>query len=291
MEGKTMVNNLFTESQVLFNENDNSTESEVADIFFVAYKEFINLWNIKDDTYKIVSDDDFENHSNLQHFYYPEYDDKRMQELTHIYYELGKYYQVWKLYPIKKYIGFLHGRQRFDYQLQTKFLDNIFSEYDIIMPSKVNCGMSVYQQYAKHQNQEDLDRMLNILHDTYPEYDDSAIEVMSQNMFYRCNTFIMKKEDFNKWCEFVFPLLSKYLDVLEKDYNLKTEEDIKNWVKDNIDKYGNSRIDYPSHFNTVGYLSAFLGHLTERLTNIFVNFHFDKDKIYEIPLLEYNTRE
>ena len=81
----------------------------------------------------------------------------------------------------------------------------------------------------------------------------------------------MKKDDFIQWGEFVFGVLLE----LDRRYNLTTDEDIKNLMREEIRKSGRKMdLDYQSR------LEAFL---SERIGGIFYEKHFKK--IYEIPFV------
>lgn len=57
-------------------------------------------------------------------------------EMNNFYSELSGYYWIWKNYSIKDYIGFCHYRRYFDFMDNIPNVDEIFKEYDIILPSK-----------------------------------------------------------------------------------------------------------------------------------------------------------
>ena len=46
--------------------------------------------------------------------------------------------------------------------------------------------------------------MIEIIKDKRPEYYEAAIEASNSDVFYQCNMFIMKKQDFINFSEFTF---------------------------------------------------------------------------------------
>lgn len=64
-----------------------------------------------------------------------------------------------------------------------------------------------------HKN--DLDTLYKIMGQLYPEYQPALKKVYQSNKVHMLNMFIMKKELFNKYCEWLFSILSE----MEKSIN------------------------------------------------------------------------
>lgn len=244
---------------------------EKLDVFLIEYKNFKNMWGLGSECYKIVSNNDIENESCLRWIKYDTYDDPIFEQLGHAWYEMDKMYSVWKQWDFKKYVGFVHPRQYFELDPLDPDLDVIFDKYDIIVPAPVYCVPNVFEHYQTYQRIEDLADMINILLEMHPEYEAAAEEVMGGQAFYRCNTFIMKSDDYKKYAAWLFPLLIEFM----KSRGFENEQQVFDFVKEHYNEYGNSRIPYESHFNTVQYLAGFIGHLSERLFNIYVKYNFE----------------
>jgi hypothetical protein len=100
---------------------------------------------------------------------------------------------------------------------------------------------TLYEQYKSSHIIKDLDICIDILRRDYPQYEPVIEQVLNTKEIYFCNMFIMKKELFNEYCEWVFDILSK------AEKQITTEE---------YDKY-NKRV---------------FGFLSERLLNIFIAY-------------------
>lgn len=49
--------------------------------------------------------------------------------------------------------------------------------------------------------------MLSVLSEKYPDYYESSKNIFNKDFLYVCNMFIVNKENFNKYCEWLFDIL------------------------------------------------------------------------------------
>lgn len=226
------------------------------DIFVCAYKEFNKP--VTNEVYKTLSvgnnnelygddtirDDTGDSISNMNGFF---------SELTGMYW-------VWKNYNVKDYVGFCHYRRYF------KFLDNIpnvINDYDIILPTPLQFNGTLREVYSVCHNIEDLECIKNILCNKFNVQEHIVNDVFNKQKYMFCNNiFIMKKELFFEYCEFVFGVLFEYL----KMNKLETIEDVKKMVKNNSHKY--LKKFYPN--NTIEYQSRLGGFFAERIFNVWL---------------------
>lgn len=130
--------------------------------------------------------------------------------------ELTAIYWAWKNYDKLEnpdYIGLMHYRRIFKYnkisQLKKIILDN-----DIIMPQKYDLvrrgTLSPYQHYkrGKMNHIEDYEKVLDIVRKKYIGYDEAIDTYNNSQYAYFCNMFIMKKELFFNYCEWLFNILN-----------------------------------------------------------------------------------
>ena len=258
------------------------TGNPEVDIFIICFRDFLNQWNLRDKTYKLLSDNDIINYSWLE-WIKIENREPIFQNRGNYWYELNKMWAAATHLNLKKYVGFLHPRQRFAPILDTFDIPKIFQKHEIIMPARVHNRGTIYNHYQYYLRISDLDLALDIMDEKFPEYSRSADEVLSQPMFYMCNTFIMKKEDFLRWTDFQFKILFEYTERM----GFENEKIISQHMEKHINEFGNYRIiKEPNHFNSPSYLGAIVGHLSERLLNVWVHHNFKREQIYEVPLIE-----
>lgn len=133
------------------------------------------------------------------------------------------------------------------YCLDEKTISRIVKENDIILPeardilTMPNMGKNMREQYegSGFLHGRDLEIMLDVIKEKSPEYLKYAESYLAGHKTYLCNMFIMRKELFKEYCEWLFEILFE----CEK------------------------RIDYE------GYSVEAIrtpGHLAERLLNIFI---------------------
>lgn len=141
--------------------------------------------------------------------------------------------------------------------LKKKDYKDLLSRYQIILPQKYRMGkMNVYEQYKLNHNIDDLEKCFKIIDNLYPEYVESYKKIMKQNYMYSCNMFVMPKNFFDDYMEFLFNILTeveKKLDI--SDYDV--------------------------------YQTRVYGFLSERLFNVWLEKN--KFKIKEMPVLNLET--
>ncbi len=167
-------------------------------------------------------------------------DGENIKEKNPYYCELTALYYVWKNEELSDYVGLVHYRRFFDFTcdnpkaiVETKndlldIADNVLidallddlDKYDIVLPKADNMCLSVYEQYAKHHNKKDYDVVRTIIKDKYPEYLNAFDQVSNGNALHLYNMFVMKKEIFSHYMEWLFSILfevEKKIDIQSYD--------------------------------------------------------------------------
>ena len=83
-------------------------------------------------------------------------------------------------------------------------------QYDLLTVYRERINTTVYRQYCKYHDGNNLNQMLALLNLIYPEYADAAEAYMHSKEIYYMNMYIMKKELFQKYMEWLFTLLSAF---------------------------------------------------------------------------------
>lgn len=128
------------------------------------------------------------------------------------YCELTVMYWAWKnlkkLYPDVKYVGLFHYRRFLEFNE-----DKIISALEngkIVVAKKRIFKYSLAVQYCIYHISDDYRTLLRIIQDKFSDYYDSFISVMeNSNKIFLRNMFIMKYDDFVKYCEWLFKVLSE----------------------------------------------------------------------------------
>ena len=139
---------------------------------------------------------------------------KRYCELTGIYW-------MWKnldsdYYGIVHYRRYLFGKLEFNannkkhYILSSEEANNILNSYDVILPTKRNYYIqSIYNHYKSTMYVEPLDEVGRILSENNKEYLPEFEKLKSRKSAHLFNMFIMKKDIFNNYCNWLFPILDE----------------------------------------------------------------------------------
>ena len=130
--------------------------------------------------------------------------------------------------------------------------------------------VTVREHFNEHHIGHFLNESLEIIREKFPEYYQYALNFLEKKYANFCNIFIMKKEDFIKWGEFVFGVLIEF----DRRYNLTTDKDIRKLI---IKEASNKPLD-------INFQSRLQAYLSERISNFFYERHFKK--IYEITTLD-----
>jgi hypothetical protein len=194
------------------------------------------------------------------------------------YSELIAMYWIWKNYTPLKYIGLCHYRKYFNFNGGIPNFNDIFEKNDIIV-SPIKVGASVYSQYAICHNINDLIVIENIIGDKYgPSEQESFKDVIRQNTLYQCNMFVMKREEFMKYCSVLFEIIFEY----EKRMKVSTPSDYEKMVESKPNEY----LKKMEPNSTVFYQSRIPGFLAERIFTWYAMTKFKNPKFYDMILKE-----
>jgi hypothetical protein len=215
-----------------------------------------------------------------------------ISHLNEFYLENTGVYWIWKNIKNAKYKGQTQYRRQFD-KLQYFDYDRIFKEYDVIVAEPLNlpktfgvetCTLEFHYKVA--HNEKDLFVLEEIIRDLYPEYIDDYEKYIKngEDILYSCG-FIMKSEDYDKYCETLFSVLEEY----RKRMNLNTIDDVRNYVLSCYDnnEFPDWTLEEGVTFDwRVKYQMRIGGSLAERFFTLYV-FHNFKN----IFFLPYNVKE
>lgn len=244
-------------------------ENNNVDIFIGTQKTFTPA--VTNEVYKIiVGNHEIENNSNLELInckHDSTLDDRFYSELYMLDY-------VSKNIELKQYVGFCHNRRYFSFLDGIPNLDELFSEYDAIVAKPKILKTNVKSQYLTCHNIEDLYIIGGIIAEKYPEQAKMWKNFINGNILIPYNMFIMKREDFKEYIDFIFSILDEYLKIVGTDINKR--------IYDNYEKY--IKKFYPN--NTVEYQYRIGGYTAERLSNLFMMYKFKKIKTYPVIVTE-----
>lgn len=143
------------------------------------------------------------------------------------YCELTGIYWAWKNLKNVDYIGVCHYRRYFKFKgMKTLFSDfklikdlktidiqipdltKTFKKYDIVLARPKIYPYSLFVDYSVQHYSEDLRKVESIIFEKYPDYIKAYKErISNSNRLSHYNMFIMKWQDFNDYCTWLFSIL------------------------------------------------------------------------------------
>jgi hypothetical protein len=236
-------------------------------LYIVTHKDFQN--KINNTFYKIICDTKDQLKDKYPLEVIESYKNNELYPKKIGYCEGSKIFYIWKNYKLKKissrYVGFNHYHRIFQFQNEIPNLDEIFTIYDVIINKEIDIVNTIKKQFSNDHLGTLIDEVLEIIKTKFSEYYSTAINTLNKTTISFCNIFIMKKEDFIKYGEFVFGILIEF----DKRHNLTNDNDIKNFIQKEMNKLGKSNYD-------LFYQSRQEGFMLERISNIFYDYHFKK---------------
>lgn len=132
--------------------------------------------------------------------------------------ELTGLYWAWKNLDTD-YIGLVHYRRHFSINkkkdkqssvLTREQLEKLLSGTDIILPRRRKYYIeTIYNHYGHIADFDHLDKTREIMKEKYPDYLDAFDHVMKSRSAHMFNMLIMKKAILNKYCQWLFSVLSE----------------------------------------------------------------------------------
>lgn len=146
--------------------------------------------------------------------------------------ELTALYWAWRnnFFAESDYVGLVHYRRYFkgselrlkDQEIASENeLLSYLVEYDVIVAKKRNYYIeTIYSHYKNAHYIKDLDLTREIIAQDFPDYCSAFDQVMSSSSLHLFNMFVMKKEYFEQYCNWLFAILfklEKQIDVTDYD--------------------------------------------------------------------------
>ena len=170
--------------------------------------------------------------------------------------ELTGLYWMWKNYE-SDYYGLVHyrryfskskkGNDPFENILTREELEKMLDKVDMVLPKKREYFIeTLYSHYAHTFHAEHMDVTREILEEMYPDYVPAFDMVMKRTHAHIFNMFVMKKELFYSYCEWMYPILfeldnridSSEYDAFHKRYLGRVSERLLDvWVETNNLQY------------------------------------------------------
>ena len=176
---------------------------------------------------------------------------ENINALNPIYSELVTLYYVWKNQIKSDYVGFNHYRRMFT-------VEHLPKPDEAQVYRQRMKRMTIYEQYALHHNVKDLDLVLNIMGRRCGWDNPYARQIKEGHLFLAANCFLMSWENFNRLCDWLFPILFEFADLVG------CGNDIEAWRQKEIRDFGGDNME------GVAYQMRIQGFLAERLVSAWI---------------------
>ena len=199
------------------------------------------------------------------------------------YSDLNSKYWVWKNWPLKKYVGFVHYRKYFTFMDNVPDFDEVFQTYDIAVPYFFRYGSwTIREQYEVCHNVKNLDLFTDLFEEKY--HDKSFRKYLStSHLLVPLNMFIMKAEDYRNWCTLLFDVA----DLFNEHEGLTDEKSYIDYAHDHFEDFQmHGRLSKRSE--TAEYQSRMIGYMAERLFSWYVFENYKPEKIQMYHVKEYS---
>lgn len=174
------------------------------------------------------------------------------------YCELTGMYWAWKNLKDVDIIGLCHYRRYFDFHGQVPFYkheqrfateqfgslnisipNNILKsviEGNVVVSNPIHFGSSLALNYCNCHISDDFSTLENIINSTQPEYiKDAFFRVMRQsNKLMPCNMFLMDWTDFDRYCTWIFDLLSRVEKATDISYYNPVQKRIYGYMAERL---------------------------------------------------------
>ena len=181
---------------------------------------------------------------------------------------------VRKNLELKKYVGFCQYRRYFSFMDDIPDMDEICKEYDCVIAKPIKFNGCVREQYAIYHNEKDLDIVDDIIREKFKDYYKAWFLYLNGSIFIPYNMFIMKKEDFIDYIDFIEGVLNEYIDRVGSDIEKRIEDNKEDYIK-----------DFPPS-NSAEFQYRVGGYLAERLTPVFMINRFKSMKPYMVKITQ-----
>lgn len=133
-----------------------------------------------------------------------------ISEKNPYYCELTALYWIWKNDKANDRIGLNHYRRYFVSSVSHEILSKaeigqLLSTSDVILWNKLTLNESVEKFYYRGAGyKKDILLLKNTIKELYPDYVSVCNEVLSEKAASYANMFVMNRENFNAYCEWLF---------------------------------------------------------------------------------------
>lgn len=122
------------------------------------------------------------------------------------YCELTAQYWAWKNLHNVEYVGFCHYRRFFSMEMSEEKISKLLCHYDVIA-LKFHYHLPMYWEIVRHISIEHFTILLMVIKKKYPDYEQTMLDYLRDNILYPKNMFICRKDFFDQYAAWLFDIL------------------------------------------------------------------------------------
>ena len=120
-------------------------------------------------------------------------------------------YWGWKNLKDAEYLGLAHYRRYFDIEITEDNIDSVMQDFDILVTNPRISMPNAFQSLVDCISIDNAFLFVDSLLSIYPNYKKVAVDyLLNSNEIIQCSMFIAKKEIYDEFCNFAFPVLLDY---------------------------------------------------------------------------------
>lgn len=148
---------------------------------------------------------------------------KNIESEYYGFFHYRRYLSFAKIYPVKRDGTLQRGRRACPYVelddiredlskfcLDAETMGREIPQYDLLTVLREKINTTVYGQYCQYHSMKSLDLVLDILLRKYPTYKAATEHYMNSKEIYYMNMYIMKKELFHEYMNWLFDILNEF---------------------------------------------------------------------------------
>jgi hypothetical protein len=87
--------------------------------------------------------------------------------------------------------------------------------HDVILPQRRKLKYTVEKHYKRYHSIEDIELLKTKIHEKFPDFENTFIQVLNQKSLFANNMFIMKKNDFEQMATWLFSILDSFEEKID----------------------------------------------------------------------------
>ena len=96
------------------------------------------------------------------------------------------------------------------YKLDETSMRKVIENSDVVTVLSEHMDVTVYEQFCQYHNKKMMDLALDVLYEVHPEFQKVAEKYLQSKYIYFLNMYIMKKDIFYSYSEWLFPVLEEF---------------------------------------------------------------------------------